>query len=195
MPALVRIFVFLGSDIFHFSRVHNRPKPRFFSRSDGRTKKTESNPNYEKYKHLLSDGFFGYKVDNSDGQYAGFRNNLPLLVLVLCIYLPLSHIFNHFVASTRYGLSSPKQTLYRTYFFLTFSCIYLYFMYGNSLLKIGLIVGINYGVAKIGGGSRWMPLATWVFNLGILFLNEGYRGYNFGDLHDGLTWLVSWNHK
>ena len=66
-------------------------------------------------------------------------------------------------------------------------------MYGNSLLKIGLIVGINYGVAKIGKGARWMPLATWVFNLGILFLNEGYRGYNFGDVHEGLTWLVGWH--
>jgi len=63
-------------------------------------------------------------------------------------------------------------------------------MYGNSLLKMGLIVGINYGVAKIGRGARGMPLATCVFNRGVLFLNEGYRGYSFRDVHEGLMWLV-----
>ncbi|KAF8947381.1 glycerol transporter [Haplosporangium gracile] len=149
------------------------------------------NPNYEKYQHLLSDGFFGYKLDNSDGQWAGFRNNLPKLLIVASIYLPLSHLFGSFFvpSKTTNSLKSPQQPLVRTYFFLTFSAIYLYFMYGNSILKIMLIVSTNYAIAKLGRNARWMPVATWAFNIAVLFLNEGYKGYNFSDFHEALTWL------
>jgi hypothetical protein len=64
-------------------------------------------------------------------------------------------------------------------------------MHGNSLLKIGAIVGVNYAIAKLGGSSRAMPALTWIFNIGILFMNEKYRGYNFTDMHSSLAWLVS----
>ncbi|OAQ30302.1 MBOAT-domain-containing protein [Linnemannia elongata AG-77] len=149
------------------------------------------NPNYEKYQHLLSDGFFGYKLDNSDGQWAGFRNNLPKLLIVVSIYIPLSHLFTSFFvpSKTTNSLKSPQQPLVRTYFFLAFSAIYLYFMYGNSILKIMLIVSTNYAIAKLGRNARWMPVATWAFNIAVLFLNEGYKGYNFSDFHEALTWL------
>ncbi|KAF9130504.1 glycerol transporter [Mortierella sp. 14UC] len=150
------------------------------------------NPNYEKYQHLLSDGFFGYKLDNSDGQWAGFRNNLPKLILVASIYLPLSHLYTSFLvpSKTTHTLKHPhQQPLVRTYFFLAFSAIYLYFMYGNSVFKILLIVAANYGIAKAGGNKWWMPVATWAFNVAVLFLNEGYKGYNFSDVHESLSWL------
>ncbi|KAG0346103.1 glycerol transporter [Podila humilis] len=147
-----------------------------------------SNPNYDKFKDLLSDGFFGYKVDNSDDQYANFRSNIPALVGVMTIYLPLSHLYTRFMVPVT-PLKSPLQPLYRAYFFVTFSFAYLYFMYGNSILKILGIVSINYGIAKIGGQARWMPALTWIFNLGILFLNEGYHGYEFAHLHPSLAWL------
>ncbi|KAF9352877.1 glycerol transporter [Mortierella sp. NVP85] len=149
---------------------------------------SESNPNYERFKDLLEDGWFGYKVDNSDEQYANFRNNLPILAAVICIYLPLSHLFQKiFVPVT--PLKSPLQPLYRTYFFLAFSAAYLYFMYGNSILKIGAIVTVNYAIAKLGGSARWMPAITWIFNIAILFLNENYQGYTFASLHESLAWL------
>ncbi|KAI1299510.1 glycerol transporter [Mortierella claussenii] len=150
------------------------------------------NPNYEKYSDLLSDGFLGYKVDNSDGQYAGFRNNIPLLVSVVCVYIPLSHLFKSLIPTyTSLPSKLPEQTppLYRAYFFLAFSFIYLYFMYGNSILKIGAIVTLNFWIARMGRGASWMPAVTWIFNLGILFLNEGYDGYRFGDMHGSLAWL------
>ncbi|KAF9113358.1 glycerol transporter [Mortierella sp. AM989] len=149
---------------------------------------SESNPNYDKYKDLLSDGFFGYKVDNSDEQYANFRNNLPVLASVLCIYLPLSHIFRLFFVPVT-PLKSPLQPLYRAYFFLAFSVVYLYFMHGSSVLKILAIISVNYAIAKVGGSSRWMPAATWFFNISILFLNENYQGYQFASLHGSLAWL------
>ncbi|KAF8941313.1 MBOAT, membrane-bound O-acyltransferase family-domain-containing protein [Dissophora ornata] len=149
---------------------------------------SESNPNYYKIEDLLSDGWFGFKVDNSDEQYANFRNNLPLLVGVIMIYLPLSHLYRRLLVPVT-PLKSPLQPLYRAYFFLAFSAIYLYFMHGNSILKIGAIVSINYAIAKIGGSSRWMPAMTWIFNLSILFMNETYRGYTFAALHESLAWL------
>lgn len=87
-------------------------------------------------------------------------------------------------------LKSPLQPLYRAYFFLAFSFVYLFVLYGNSILKILSIVSVNYAIAKLGGKSRWMPALTWIFNLAILFLNEGYRGYDFGAFHPSLAWLV-----
>ncbi|KAF9165643.1 glycerol transporter [Actinomortierella ambigua] len=149
---------------------------------------TKDNPNYAKIEDLLEDGFFGYKVDNSDGQYKGFRNNLPLLAKVIVLYLPLSHLFRKvFVPVT--PLKSPLQRLPRAYFFLAFSVVYLYFMYGNSILKILAITSVNYAIAKVGGSAPWVPIVTWVYNIAILFLNELYKGYNFSDFHESLSWL------
>ncbi|KAF9580700.1 glycerol transporter [Lunasporangiospora selenospora] len=163
---------------------------------------SESNPNYEKYSDLLSEGWFGYKVDNSDGQYAGFRNNIPSLVIVICIYLPASHFFNYLMnrsavpegstpISTNVQQERGLPFLSRAWFFLGFSFIYLYYMYGLSLLKIMAIVSINYLIAKLGKryNSRWIPIATWIFNIAILFLNEAYHGYNFADIHESLAWM------
>ena len=128
--------------------------------------------------------------DNSDEQFANFRNNLPILTFVASVYLLLSHAYRlYFVPVT--PLKSPLQPLYRAYFFLAFAAVYLYFMYGSGILKIGAIVSANYAIAKLGGASRWMPALTWIFNLTILFLNESYRGYSFAALHDSLAWLVS----
>lgn len=112
--------------------------------------------------------------------------------MVVCVYIPLSHLFRSILVPSTTALKNPQQPLYRTYFFLAFSTAYLYFMYGNSILKIGVIVSMNYIIAKAGRGARWMPIATWVYNLAILFLNEGYNGYNFADLHESLAWLVGW---
>ncbi|KAF9126743.1 glycerol transporter [Mortierella sp. 14UC] len=154
----------------------------------GHDASAEYNPNYDKFKDLLSDGWFGFKMDNSDEQYANFRNNIPNLAAVICIYLPLSHLFKHYMVPVT-PIKSAHQPLYRAYFFLAFSFIYIYFMHGNSLLKIGAIVGVNYAIAKLGGSSRVMPTLTWIFNLAVLFMNEKYRGYNFTDIHSSLAWL------
>ncbi|KAG0337005.1 glycerol transporter [Podila horticola] len=167
-------FVFITCIPYMFKTAHDASSP--------------SNPNYDKFKDLLSDGFFGFKVDNSDDQYANFRSNIPVLVAVMAIYLPLSHLFKHYMVPVT-PLKSPLQPLYRAYFFLAFSFVYLFVLYGNSILKILFIVSVNYAIAKLGGKSRWMPALTWIFNLAILFLNEGYRGYDFGAFHPSLAWL------
>lgn len=112
-----------------------------------------------------------------------------MLFATICVYLPLSHVFRQYFVPVS-PLKSPLQPLYRAYFFLAFSVIYLYVMSGNSLFKIGAILGINYAIAKIGGSARWMPIATWIFNVAILFANEKYEGYAFAQLHPALSWMV-----
>ena len=63
-------------------------------------------------------------------------------------------------------------------------------LHGASALKIFVILSINYVLARAGGGRKWAVLATWVFNGGILFLNEWYHGYTFYALLPSLATLV-----
>jgi len=47
-------------------------------------------------------------------------------------------------------------------------------------------------IAKITQTSVWNPIITWIFAIGILFLNEMYRGYKYHDLTFGIFgFLVS----
>ncbi|CAG8803443.1 33537_t:CDS:10 [Gigaspora margarita] len=58
----------------------------------------ETHPNYEKYSWRLQDGWiFGRKVDNSDIQFASFRNHYGALIFALAVYLVLSHLYRFFL--------------------------------------------------------------------------------------------------
>jgi len=44
-------------------------------------------PSYKKYEDLLEPGWIpGRKVDNSDAQYRGFRDNIPYMALVVVLH-------------------------------------------------------------------------------------------------------------
>jgi hypothetical protein len=44
-------------------------------------------PSYAKYEHLLEPGWIpGRKVDNSDAQYRGFRENIPYMALLIVLH-------------------------------------------------------------------------------------------------------------
>jgi len=46
-----------------------------------------SHPSYSHYAPLLSPGWIpGRKVDNSDAQYRGFRDNIPYMALLLMLH-------------------------------------------------------------------------------------------------------------
>ena len=54
-------------------------------------------PQYKHYEHLLSDGWIpGRKVDNSDSQYAGFRDQVPVLVAVMGAHLLLRRAYDYY---------------------------------------------------------------------------------------------------
>ena len=160
-----------------------------------------SHPNYSKFEHLLSEGWIpGRKVDNSDQQYAGFRNHIPYLLLLL-VFHPLSRraylYLQAFRSDSRIavtglkpngsGLSKTQSTDaetrkdQRVVFDLCFAFVYIVALHGSSVLKILVILCANYAIATRLKREH-VPIATWIFNIGILFANEICRGYPYATL-------------
>ena len=63
-------------------------------------------------------------------------------------------------------------------------------LHGTSIIKIFIILAINFVIAKSGRGEKWAVLATWVFNGGVLFANQWNSGYTFAALHPSFEVLV-----
>ena len=76
-------------------------------------------------------------------------------------------------------------------FTLFFSILAITGLHGTSIPKIGLILLINYAIAKRAGKLPASgPILTWTFNAAILFLNETCDGYRFASLSKHLAFLV-----
>jgi hypothetical protein len=84
----------------------------------------------------------------------------------------------------------PPNRLFLMPVALFFSALFLIGLHGASIIKILVILTINYIVAKSCRGSRWGPTLTWVFNVLVLFANERYNGYRYGEILPALTFLV-----
>ncbi|KAI8990183.1 MBOAT, membrane-bound O-acyltransferase family-domain-containing protein [Pilobolus umbonatus] len=135
----------------------------------------EKHLNYPRYENLLSDGWIGdRKVDNSDAQYAQFRNQVPLLVSVAAVYLLLSQCYRAITFSREQTL-----VLTQTYFYLIASLIFITALHGTSFIKMLIILSVSYQIGRATGGSIYNPILTWIFNLAILFLNEYFHGYKY----------------
>jgi hypothetical protein len=69
----------------------------------------------------------------------------------------------------------------RASFDFAFALVFLAAMHGVSALKVLLILYINFSI-----GTRlprkFVPTATWIFNISILFANELWDGYKFADI-------------
>jgi hypothetical protein len=70
------------------------------------------------------------------------------------------------------------------YFDLFFASCFLIGVHGFNTIKIPHHSSLNYALAKNLGHSRFLPPATWLFNVAVLFLNEWYDGYRFQYIHD-----------
>ncbi|WVQ81401.1 hypothetical protein IAT38_003525 [Cryptococcus sp. DSM 104549] len=142
-----------------------------------------SHPNYYKFSHKLSPGWlFGRQVDNSDHQYRSFRSNLLPLILLAAAYLSSSFIFSRF---------SPSPSS-RARFIAAFAIFMTVLLHGSSALKILAIFTLNYRVAKFPLTPVMRKFWPWIIicgNMGVLFLNERWDGYRFGNLHIGLGGL------
>lgn len=154
-----------------------------------------SHPNYTKYAHLLSPGWIpGRQVDNSDDQYSGFRDNLKYISLLVILHPLLRRLFESLYSvpgRARLIASKDKQNGHsqlglhpeadirlnqRVTFDMMFSVLFISALHGISALKILLILYINYSFAtKL--PKIYVPAATWIFNVGILFANELFQGY------------------
>ncbi|OKL55765.1 hypothetical protein UA08_09040 [Talaromyces atroroseus] len=142
-------------------------------------------PAYSTYADELSPGWIpGRKVDNSDAQYASFRDNIPYLILLLMIHPLLRRVYNYFnpiTTASGEGRASAAVTAdarlkQRTVYDFNFAILFLIGLHGISVFKILLILFVNYKIAK-GLPRSYIPAATWGFNLVVLFANELCDGY------------------
>ncbi|KAJ5495846.1 Glycerol uptake protein 1 [Penicillium diatomitis] len=146
----------------------------------------DSHPVYPTYSHLLSQGWIpGRLVDNSDAQYAGFRDNFPYLLLLVISHPILRRAYQRFVATPKTdhrtarspSAAADAQLDQRMRFDFAFGLVFITALHGISALKILSILYLNY---KIGTSlpRSYVPAATWTFNICILFANELCRGYS-----------------
>ncbi|PHH75516.1 hypothetical protein CDD80_2313 [Ophiocordyceps camponoti-rufipedis] len=139
-----------------------------------------SDPRYAKYERYLSPGWIlGRKVDVSDAQYHTFRRNVPFMAGFLVCH-PLLRLawnaFNRKPKTSSLALGGTARLLERVSFDYYFAILFLVILHGVSALKVLAILYINYRIAK-GLPRRFVPAATWAFNIAILFANDIYHGY------------------
>lgn len=134
----------------------------------------ETNPNYPKFEHLLSQGWmFGRKVDNSDHQYRFFRNNYWLLCLLVAGHVAARKAVTHLVDHRR------------TVFDCAFGLIYLFALHGTNVVKIAFHVIIMYLMATKIADAKVARWSLWTYGVLTLFINEKLRHIPFNiDLID-----------
>lgn len=128
------------------------------------------------------------KQDNSDHQYRSFRDNVPLLAILVAIFLVLKTAYVR-VAASRFSVRQDTK-LYLVPFLLIFSSLMLLGLHGSSALKVLVILSVNYAIAKYTGLSKLGPILTWLFNTGVLFAADKYAGFPYARIHPSLQPLV-----
>lgn len=116
-------------------------------------------------------------------QYHTFRGNLPYTAALLLFHPLLRKLWNTVfpIATTGRIASGSKRMNQRISFDYTFALIFLVALHGVSAAKVLGILYVNYQIAtKL--PRRHVPVATWVWNIGILFANELCEGYRFGNI-------------
>ena len=140
---------------------------------------------YAEFEKLLSEGWlFGRKVDNSDGQYAGFRDNVKYLSILMLVHPLLRMAYNYVIGvnvQDGSSASSKKRLNSRTTFDCVAGIVLISALHGFSALKVLTILYINYSIAMRIPRNN-MPAVTWIFNIAVLFTNELTQGYRFSSL-------------
>ena len=126
--------------------------------------------------------------DNSDQQYASFRNNIPGLFALAFVYVLLSRILMPKLVPQ----ISPSDISNRISFIIFASSVALIALFGLSYFKMLFLVSIQYGITRWAGSSILNPILSWIFGIGILFLNEHYHGYEFATIHPALASMDSY---
>jgi membrane-bound O-acyltransferase GUP1_2 len=129
--------------------------------------------------------------DVSDAQYHSFRSNVPYLALLLIFHPILRRLYDTFrPVPSRSNSPKPNGNSYisaaegeahleqRASFDFGFAFIFLAALHGFSALKIVIILYINYCIATQ-LPRKYIPAATWIFNICTLFANELSEGYKF----------------
>ncbi|TGJ86681.1 hypothetical protein E0Z10_g2079 [Xylaria hypoxylon] len=149
-----------------------------------------TNPNYKNYERYLSPGWIpGRKIDITDTQYRTLRSNIPYLGALVVLHPLLRRLYSSVVYRVNSGGKASRPTLeeadqrlnQRASFDFGFAIIYLLALHGVSAFKVLTILYLNYQVATT-LPRKSVPVATWVFNIGILFANDLCNGFKFKDI-------------
>ncbi|KAG6861629.1 hypothetical protein C0995_014068 [Termitomyces sp. Mi166 len=124
--------------------------------------------------------------DNSDAQYRSFRNNFWLLTGLATTYLSIKYLWK------RLGTAPPPDNVHLIGYNLFFSVLFLLGLHGTSFFKILIILSLNYSIACFCDGKKAGPVLTWVFNAAVLFANDRFNGYRYGDILPSLEVLDSY---
>lgn len=129
----------------------------------------ETNPNYPKFQHLLSQGWmFGRKVDNSDQQYRFFRNNFWLLCTLVASHVCLRKLANSALSHRR------------TVFDFIFGLIFVFVLHGTNVVKIAVNVIVMYLMATRISNFRVARVCLWTYGVLTLFVNDRLRNVALG---------------
>ena len=130
--------------------------------------------------------------DVSDAQYSSFRGNVLYLAILLVLHPLLRRIYGSLKPlRTQNGISkSNGSSTYisaadgearmeqRASFDFGFGLIFLVALHGFSAFKILIILYINFCIpSRL--PRKYIPAATWIFNIATLFANELADGYKF----------------
>lgn len=121
--------------------------------------------------------------DNSDAQYATFRDNIPYLLSLLVAHPLLRRVYEYYTSSSGHGSSSSiaagdTRLARRIRFDFYFALLFIVALHGVSAVKVLFLLYINYRIGKTLPRS-YIPAVTWTFNICILFANELCSGYPF----------------
>lgn len=175
-----------------------------------------SHPSYERFASWLSDGWIGgRKVDNSDMQYAGFRDNVPILLLFLIAHPLLRRVVDAVLpprthspsvsasnsprlpkpyavvpaAPTVSNGNLPPRFYTRVRFDYAFGLAFAVLLHGFSVAKILAIFAVNYAI-----GQRLprplVPGVTWAFCIAILLSNEMSDGYMYAGMAERVVRML-----
>lgn len=124
-------------------------------------------------------------MDNSDNQYAGFRDNIPYMFLLVLLHPLLRRILDSILPakSSDSSLVAVGEARFqrRISYDVYFAFVFLLALHGSSAFKVLAILYTNYSLAKT-LPKPYVPIATWTFNIGILFANELCHGYPYSSI-------------
>lgn len=112
------------------------------------------------------------------------------MIALLAVHPVLRRVWNAVLPLQSTANGSPKtmgseaadaRLSQRISFDYTFALLFLVILHGFSAVKVLGILYINYNIAT-GLPKRYVPVVTWVFNIGTLFANELFEGYKFHDV-------------
>ncbi|XP_064942485.1 membrane-bound O-acyltransferase gup1-like isoform X2 [Musa acuminata AAA Group] len=139
-----------------------------------------SNNHYEKLRGLRPGWISGRLNDISDAQWRNFRENLPILTVVLGFFTIVANILRYWYNFKGRGMS---------FIWILTSLSYLLYLHGACVGYIISIASLNFFMAKVFARSKYYLGMLWVFNLAVLIVNRIFEGYSFSLFGQQLAFL------